>query len=758
MAISTQNTDILTASLGRPIVLAYGRHVVGGNVILMDQTDPESMTAFIALGEGEWDAVEDLWVNGRQMDISTPENYQFHKGLPGERSSNGSLDPEGIGSLYPFDQDGDQKVDSLTPPGVQGLTFSSTSYISLKIPFDVFAPNSGLEFQGVFRTRKVRIFNQQGVQTGYAYSDNPAWQIADMLTRVRGLSDARIDWASFVDAAAYCAQSITINGAVVPRFVSHVAFTQAVDFDKALEAMLATCRGFLLDWGGAIKLRIDQPRQPVFDFTMDNIVEGSFSAQWMDTRATANRLEIGFRDLDNDFALMTKLWNHEPQQSRTGRIIAAKIDLGNLPQHQAERIGNYLLTRAIDNNLYCQLRATQASLAVMPGDVVRVAHDVAPWSVPDGGGDPPGRPYETFEVLECSDNPDETRDFLLQLYRGNTYPDTAGPAQNLEGTTVRNRPTVPPQPGNWNLSANLGGELRLSFAIPQGADYRTGDLTLLADDEINRVTTTLAAALADGDTEMQVASSDGFLLGDYVNVGTEILKIAGPGVAGAAPAGTTWQIARAQKLTDAAAAESGATVYRLREIPQHFVLPPGFTLAHPTITLADSDQYHVIRFRPGRLRILYASLVFSGTGGDSNAVERGLAQVGAFEPNVPGTLAGLRTSSGGLGTLQVAGPLATGDDLVMPLILPNGVSIGVVYAAVAASPTGQDIHLQLLLDGVPLGPVGVIPLGDGVAASGSGTFFSGAIEGNVGGRALSVNITQVGSNASGEDLTVYVTV
>src|SRR5581483_6809274 len=196
-----------------------------------------------------------------------------------ELSSDGGLLPEGAGSPYPFDTDGDQKADALTPPGVQGLTFSRTAYIALKVPFDVFAPGPDLSFQGVFRCRKVRIFDQNGVQQGApVFSDNPAWCILDLLTRVRGLSDSRIDYASFKAAADYCDQLISINGADVKRFISNVAFTQPVDLDQALDALLVTCRGSLLDYGGTIKLRIDQPRSPVFDFTPDNIIESSFSA------------------------------------------------------------------------------------------------------------------------------------------------------------------------------------------------------------------------------------------------------------------------------------------------------------------------------------------------------------------------------------------------------------------------------------------------------------------------------------------------
>ena len=146
----TINTSALTASLGRPIVLAYGKHLVGGNVILMDQLDPNNTILFIALGEGPWDKILALNVNGVDWDITTPKNYQFHKGWVGQLSSDGTLSPTGVGSLYPFDEAGDQKADSLTPPGIQGLTFSRTAYLALSVPFDVYAPSASLSVIGVY--------------------------------------------------------------------------------------------------------------------------------------------------------------------------------------------------------------------------------------------------------------------------------------------------------------------------------------------------------------------------------------------------------------------------------------------------------------------------------------------------------------------------------------------------------------------------------------------------------------------------------
>ncbi len=757
MPVTTTNTDILTASLGKPMVLAYGRHVVGGNVILKDETDADRTVLFLALGEGEWDALEELFVNGVAWDVTHPENIQFHKGLDGERSSfvaeTGAQDvlyPEGVGSLYPFDQPGDQKADSLTPPGVQGLTFSRTAYLALRIPFDVFAPGPELSIVGVFRTRKVRLFDAQGVQTGYAYSDNPAWQIADLLTRVRGLPDSRLDWVSFKASADYADQLIDPlgDGNFVKRFVSHVAFTEEADFDQGLAALLATCRGMLLDSAGAIRLRLDQPRASVFDFTMDNVVEGSFAAFYKDTRAAANRIELVFRDLDNNFAVLTKLWNHEPQQARIGRVIPARLHLGNLPQQQAERVGNYLLTRALDNNLFCRLRGAPETFALLPGDVVRVAHDAAPWAQNGFGANR----FETFEVVEVSENPDETRDFLLQLYNALTYPDTAGPTQNLIATTVRRRPqTPPPAPEQWELSVFPRGHLWLKFRIPRGADYRTGDLTLLADLELQRVETTLASALTAESTTAVVASQAQLLVGDYLNVGEEILKIVGPGVEGAAPTSATLAVARAQKLSEARAANAGAAVYRLTERNLHFVLPPGFTVGRAL-------QDHTVDFRPGRLRILHAALRFTNLAGASEAVELPFWALYEITAALFGTLPGLRASAGGLGTIQIPGPLATGADLAMPLMLPEGVSIGVVYAQAAKSPFGGPIGIQVKIDGVPYGSPGLVP---GVITGGptpQAVWLSGAAKGDVGGKAVSIEITQVGSSDPGEDLTVFVTI
>jgi hypothetical protein len=449
---------------------------------------------------------------------------------------------------------------------------------------------------------------------------------------------------------------------------------------------------------------------------------------------------------------MTKLWNHELQQARTGRVLSTKVSLGNLSQHQAERIGNYLLTNSIDGNLHCRFLSALASMAVSPGDVVRVQLESASWSQGVVGD----ARYKQFEVLEAADNPDGTREIFCRAYSPDAYSDVAGPAQGLIATNLHRRPLAPPKPPLWGLTANLSGDLKLRFAIPRNADYRTGELVLLVDNEQERQTTSLTQSLEADSSTMGVSSSTSFLVGDYVNVGSEVLYLAGPGVKGAAPTSTVWEVGRAQRGSSSGAAITGDSVYRLSQLVLHFTLPAGYSITNPTLNLA-TGKYHQVIFRPGRLRILHATLQFVGLGGSSVPVEASFAAPGLSEPIVAGALPGLRVATGGKAHLQIPGPLATGADLIQPIYLPPGVSIGIVYAAVEKSPVGQPILFELLLNGSPVGPIAEIPETAEDEPAGSGVIFSGATLGSAGGAVITVNVIQAGAGFPGEDLTINLT-
>ncbi len=412
MTITTEHMDRLTATQSAPVPLAYGRHVVAGNLILRDDQAGQSVL-FVALGEGEWDAAETVYLNGVALAAS---KFHFHPGKDGEVGTGGV--------------DGDQKIDLWFPGGLQGTTFSRTAYIAILADDVIFAPTDDFDIRGIYRTRKVKTFDSIGTELSFAYSANPVWCALDLLLLREPQS--RIDFASFAAEATYADATLTINTINYPRFECHVAFPRQVDLGRALEAVLATCRGYLVDDGGKISIGIDKARSGVHTLDMSNTRRGAFRHWNRDTRSQANRLRVKFRDLENDFAPTSLLVEREWHQELIGKVTEFELDIGNSYQQQARRLGEYFITRAVDDQMMVAATAAQDALHLQPGDVVNVENDLAPW---DG--------QKAFEVIEATDGVGDERELLLQEYDGAAFPDTGEPKQDNDGGVITGPGTIP---------------------------------------------------------------------------------------------------------------------------------------------------------------------------------------------------------------------------------------------------------------------------------------------------------------------------
>ena len=264
----------------------------------------------------------------------------------------------------------------------------------------------------------------------FEYSANPFWCASDTL--LRSEPAGRIDWASVIAAADYADVTLTIDGIDYPRFECHVAFPQQENLGTVLERILSTGRGYVYDDGGKIQLRADQDRLAVHTFSNANIVRGSFRHWNRETRTAPNRLRVEFRDIENDYRLNSILIDREWHQELTGKVTEKKIDLGDTYQQQARRIGEYYITRAVDDQAMVALSGMQDCVHLQPGDPVEVEHFDAPWNG-----------LKKFEVIEISEAADETRDLLLQEFDVNAFLDTSEPRQLVDNGVIVGPLTIP---------------------------------------------------------------------------------------------------------------------------------------------------------------------------------------------------------------------------------------------------------------------------------------------------------------------------
>jgi hypothetical protein len=287
------NLALLQSNLGHPIPLAYGRHLVRGNIIFQHKQSETNTRIFIALGDGEWDGIEVLFINGKVTPLSSLSH--FHPGIDGETGTETTPN------------NGNQKICSLWPATfTDKFTFSNTAYLGLSLGVDVEAVGPGFDILGIYRTRKVRIFDSAGAITSFVYSTNPAWICLDIIIeheiRRRALVGSaltaaqkeRIDFQSFIDWAADC--DVDIGGGK-KRFEANIAITRQTDLKRAVELLLITGRAYIITTNGKLTAAMDKSRSSVATITRDEILEGGLSFGRKSTRNLANRVKIQYRNL-----------------------------------------------------------------------------------------------------------------------------------------------------------------------------------------------------------------------------------------------------------------------------------------------------------------------------------------------------------------------------------------------------------------------------------------------------------------------------
>jgi hypothetical protein len=476
--------QLLTTRMGQGIPLAYGRHLVAGTPVVQDTDVDGNTTLLIALGEGEWDGVELLWVNGAEITLPNLAQVHFHPGLDGEAVM--ETDP----SVR------NQKFCSFFPVASTFTTFSRTAYTALYLALDPEAPGPRFDVRGIYRTRRVRIFDAYGNQTAYEYSANPVWQDLDAFITLhlkpRALLNAaltetekaRINFGVYKDSADYADADI---GGGIKRFESHVSFQDNSNLKEVFATFEALCRGYHLEQDGKLGLYLDRPRASVFTFDADKIVDASFELPAKGVRDVPNRLIISIRDLESggadhtkDFAPVPITVEDEDHQDFIGRVIEKTGDYGANTKERTERLARYWLDRSLLKQRG-RLRGTIDAGMLLPGDIV---------TAPTSHGFTATRDWE---ILETTDLPDGQRDLSLQEYDPTIFSDDAGAQQEVEETNIDRR-------GRWNMDGLGDGSTRRANQFPftrYGAMYEQVGGVVNPSQAIDGILTTYAELVGD---------------------------------------------------------------------------------------------------------------------------------------------------------------------------------------------------------------------------------------------------------------------
>jgi hypothetical protein len=362
MNASTTQTSSASSATGTPIPLSYGFVWATGKrspYYMLQNTGNSkldySRIGFWKLGHGEWDRCIELWINdmlawngstkpstsgwvgdlpnggapynwidgldaqhvapGAPSDLlSGPFQFNFHRGT--DSPLTGTLAPTSFGP--------DQGLDNLWPlfpTAINPLPWSRIAYYSIFRKQTILLPPNRQQGDasnftdiapvGLWASRRCRLFDDQGNQTGYAFTTNPAWHIVDSVLFRRLMPDYgldlnigpdqltaavqnRFDWGPLYSAAQYFDEFLA-NGR--RRFEGNYSFSSQTTLQAILEQMLLCCRSYLTEYAGKIGLHCDMPRASVFTFSRAHILPGSWNADDQTLNKTANRFIANHRDI-----------------------------------------------------------------------------------------------------------------------------------------------------------------------------------------------------------------------------------------------------------------------------------------------------------------------------------------------------------------------------------------------------------------------------------------------------------------------------
>ena len=257
------------------------------------------------------------------------------------------------------------------------LYYPGIALLGLKIKATGEMSGSAPDISVIARRKDIAVYDDTGALVGTKRSDNNAWAAWDVLTNKRYGMKIPYDgvrYSEFSDFATWCDQSTPDGqGGTEPR----ARFNGVIDFQtniwEALQKIMMMGRGAPIIKGTKYGVIVDKPQDPVQLFTMGNIVENSFSVDYIGKNDLA--LEIDAEYMDESIGYNKSSITVSLQPGKKNKVAL----LGATKQSEVFRYCRYLLQTTDKTRRIVKWEAGIDSIACEPGQVVRFAHDTPAW-------------------------------------------------------------------------------------------------------------------------------------------------------------------------------------------------------------------------------------------------------------------------------------------------------------------------------------------------------------------------------------------
>lgn len=393
-------------SISAPIALALGKVKATGNII---RTSPSGDTRAFIVGicKGEIDSFSGVSIN----------DLGFNK-LDGAVAGFHTLSNY-TGTLV-------QTADSRFADNAQA--YRGLAYLAFTIDFK---KEQEKQFNQISGSPNVTCL-LQGLKVpplaggANAWSSNPAVSLYYVCTELEGRSPSEMDLSEFVALETFC--DAVPTGQSLPRYKFDYIFDTRVSISDIKKQVCKAFHGSTIWSQGKVKPVWEYSKDPIFNFTHNNIVQGSFS--WTQPEKF-NVIRVAFLNSANDYKKDSIEMRDETSIEINGEILLEDTAYFITDIELARRRLQFLYNRNKYTDYICKLTGFPASSRVELYDVVTVTHTL------------PGFSGKKFIVKNKDEGEDSLCSFELHAYHSSIYDDRPAEIQEDYSLTLPNPFEIP---------------------------------------------------------------------------------------------------------------------------------------------------------------------------------------------------------------------------------------------------------------------------------------------------------------------------
>lgn len=183
----------------------------------------------------------------------------------------------------------------------------------------------------------------------WAWSNNPAWVLYDLIMNQRYGLDQRelgipVDKWSLYEVAQYCDELVPDNrGGMEPRYLMDVIVQSQVEAFQLVRDVCSAFRGMTFYNGESLSIIVDKPRDPVYLFTADNVVDGVFVRTFPSEKTMYTSCNVMFDDAENQYEQDVEPVFNADAAMRFGHNPTSITAIGCTRRTEANRRGRWIL-------------------------------------------------------------------------------------------------------------------------------------------------------------------------------------------------------------------------------------------------------------------------------------------------------------------------------------------------------------------------------------------------------------------------------